>query len=237
MNLKQRVQSIENEIKQTLVCAGSKSDKAQIVCVTKYAEIEAVIEIIKLGYYDIAENYLQEVNRKILLLKKALSPEQIARINWHFIGHLQRNKAADVIKFAQLIQSVDSLRLARRIDQIAAKENIAVNILVQVNISAEESKFGISFSAAEKLVKEILKLPNINILGLMGIGPLVEDPEDSRPGFKRLKLFFDKINQDLSETEYPLMSVLSMGMSNDYKIAVQEGSTMVRIGSAIFKGE
>ncbi|MBU1044889.1 MAG: YggS family pyridoxal phosphate-dependent enzyme [Candidatus Omnitrophica bacterium] len=237
MNLKQRIELIKNEINQAVICSQTSADKARIVCVTKYAKIEDVIDIIKLGYYDIAENYLQEVNRKMPLLKQALSPEQFSLINWHFIGHLQRNKAEAVIDFSQLIQSVDSLRLAQRINQIAAKLNRKVNILVQVNISAEESKFGIGFSDAEKLFFEILKLENINIQGVMGIGPLVADPEDSRPGFKQLKIFYDKINQALSITEYPLMSVLSMGMSSDYIVALQEGSTMVRIGSAIFKGE
>ena len=121
MNLNKRIQSIKNEINTAAVQKKINPDNVRIICVTKYARIEDVISIIKLGYYDIAENYLQEVIRKKELLKSALSLIEFKKINWHFIGHLQRNKVAEVLKFAQLIQSVDSLRLAERINQIAAK--------------------------------------------------------------------------------------------------------------------
>lgn len=236
MNLKQKIELIKNEIHETVAGTKTNPDNVRIICVTKYAKIEDVISIIKLGYYNIAENYLQEVSRKKELLKSVLSLEQFEKINWHFIGHLQRNKAAEVIKFASLIQSVDSLRLAERIDQIAAKTEEKVNILIQVDISNEESKFGISFLDLEELLDKVLKLPNLKIQGLMGIGPLVEDPEASRIGFKQLKFYFDKMNVYLQNNKYPRMTTLSMGMSNDYKIALQEGSTMIRIGSAIFGG-
>ncbi len=236
MDLNQTIESIKNEINKALVQTKTSSDNVRIICVTKYADIEDVISIIKLGYYDIAENYLQEVNRKKELLKSALSLEQFEKINWHFIGHLQRNKVTEVIKFARLIQSVDSLRLAERINQIAAKIEEKVNILLQVDISGEESKFGIPFLDLEELFQKILKLPNLQVQGFMGIGPLATDPEASRSGFKQLKSYFDKMNVYLQDNEYPMMRTLSMGMSNDYKIALQEGSTMIRIGSAIFGG-
>ena len=236
MSLNQRLESIKKEISLATAAAGANPENVSIVCVVKYAAIEDVIELIKLGYYDIAENYVQEVNRKRGLLKNALAEEQFDKINWHFIRHLQTNKAAQAMQFAQLIQSVDSLRLAKRINQLAAQTNRKVDILIQLNISDEKSKFGLVFSQAEALFQELLKLSNLNIKGLMGLGPLVEDPEDSRPGFKQLKLCFDKMNDYLANTEYPRMSILSMGMSNDYIIALQEGSNMIRIGSAIFGG-
>ncbi|MFH1061604.1 MAG: YggS family pyridoxal phosphate-dependent enzyme [Candidatus Omnitrophota bacterium] len=236
MSLNQRIELIKKQIIPAALKAGTNPDNVCIVCVTKYAEIEDVISVIKLGFYDIAENYLQEANRKRELLKAALSLAQFERINWHFIGHLQRNKAAEVMEFARLIQSVDSLRLAKRISEIAGKADKPANILVQVNIAEEKAKFGAAFSEVEKLLPEILKLPYLNIQGFMGIGPLFADPEDSRVGFRQLKLCFDKMNDYLSQTEYPQMSILSMGMSNDYKIALEEGSNMIRIGSAIFGG-
>jgi PLP dependent protein len=236
MILNERLEIIKKQINSAAAIAGTNPDDVRIVCVTKYAEIQDVIDIIKLGYYDIAENYLQSINKKRLQLQTALSPAQFERINWHFIGHLQRNKAAEVMQFARLIQSVDSLRLASQINQIAANADKRVDILMQLNISAEKSKFGIGFLEAEKLFQELLKLPYINLKGLMGIGPLVENPEESRAGFKQLKLYFDKMNAYLSNREYPRMPILSMGMSNDFVVALQEGSNMIRIGSAIFGG-
>lgn len=236
MILNKRLEEIKSKINLAAAMAGTNPADVRIVCVTKYAEIQDVIEIIKLGYCDIAENYLQSINRKRLQLQAALSPAQFDQINWHFIGHLQRNKAAEVMQFARLIQSVDSLRLASKINEIAAKADKKADILMQLNISDEKSKFGIGFSDAEELFQELLKLPYLNLKGLMGIGSLVQDPEESRSGFKQLKLCFDKMNAYLTQRECPRMPILSMGMSNDYVVALQEGSNMIRVGSAIFGG-
>lgn len=236
MMLSQRIDSLKKEINSAAAISGTCADDVHIICVTKYAKMEDVIDVIKLGYFDIGENRFQEANRKRALLKEALTAEQFNSINWHFIGHLQRNKAADVMEFAHLIQSVDSLRLARRIDEVAVKLNKKADILLQIKISDEESKFGVAFSEIDELVEEVLKLSHVNIKGFMGIGPYVEDPEESRSGFKQLRACFDNMNKLLKEKSYPQMSILSMGMSNDYTVALEEGSNMIRIGSAIFGG-
>ena len=153
-------------------------------------------------------------------------------IHWHMIGHLQRNKVKYIVDKVCLIHSVDSLRLAEEISSQAEKKQVEVDILVEVNIAQEESKFGVSKEEAIQLVEAISKLPHIHIQGLMAIAPFVENPEDNRAYFRQIKkLSVDIMKKNIDNVS---MSALSMGMTGDYMVAVEEGSTMVRVGTGIF---
>ena len=176
------------------------------------------------GQRDFGENKVQEICRK-----KELLPEDI---RWHMIGHLQRNKVHQVVNKACLIHSVDSLRLAETISHEAEKKEIKVPVLVEVNVAQEESKFGVTAEETISLVEEIAKLPHIQVRGLMTIAPFVEDPEENRGIFRKLKqLSVDIVAKNINNVN---MSVLSMGMTNDYEVAIEEGATMVRVGTGIF---
>ena len=200
-------------------------EDVRLICVTKTASIEEIEEALSLGISSIGENRVQDAARKYAVIGD--SPE------WHLIGHLQTNKAKDAVRIFSLIHSVDSAHLAKEIDKEAGKIGKIQDILVQVNTSGEESKFGIEPDRVEGLIKEIVIYHNINIIGLMTIAPEVDDPETVRPYFRALRELRDKINTwHLAPGTWPL---LSMGMTNDFEIAIEEGSNMVRIGRAIFE--
>ena len=159
-------------------------------------------------------------------------PNLPSDIRWHMIGHLQRNKVKYIIDKVALIHSVDSLRLANEISNQAQKKQVDVDILIEVNIAGEESKFGTSREEVFQLVEEIAKLPNIFIKGLMTIAPFVANPEDNRKYFRQIReLSVDIMNKNIDNVT---MSVLSMGMTGDYMVAIEEGATMVRVGTGIF---
>ena len=188
-----------------------------LVAVSKTKSNEKILEAYNLGIKDFGENYVQELTTKMDTLPKD--------IKWHMIGHLQTNKVKDLIKRnIYLIQSVDSLKLAKEINKEAQKQEKKINILIEVKTSSEESKTGLSPEELDNLIKEVKELPNINLLGLMTIGPNTDDEEEIRKAFKLLKEQKDKYN----------LNILSMGMTNDYKIAISEGSNLIRIGTKIF---
>ena len=188
-----------------------------LVAVSKTKSNEKILEAYNLGIRDFGENYVQELTTKMDTLPKD--------IKWHMIGHLQTNKVKDLVKRnIYLIQSVDSIKLAKEINKEAQKQEKNINILIEVKTSSEESKTGIPPEELDNLIKEIKELPNINLLGLMTIGPNTEDEEEVRKAFKLLKEQKDKYN----------LNILSMGMTNDYKIAISEGSNLIRIGTKIF---
>jgi pyridoxal phosphate enzyme (YggS family) len=199
-------------------------ESASIVCVTKGRGVEQIKEAIEAGLTDIGENRVQEA----ILKHKALSTIDYrpSTIKWHMVGHLQTNKAKEAVKIFDLIQSVDSLRLAKEIDKEAAKINKTQDTLIEVKTSPEATKFGIKPEEAIELIKEMSKFKNINIKGLMTIAPLVDNPEETRPYFRTLRELRDKINGSW---------ILSMGMTDDFKVAIEEGSNMVRLGRAIFE--
>ena len=153
-------------------------------------------------------------------------------LNWHMIGHLQRNKVKYIVDKATLIHSVDSLRLAQQISQEAQKKSVESNILIEVNVAEEESKFGLSTAEVIQMVEEISKLPSVHIKGLMTVAPFTDNPEENRPYFRNLK----QLAVDIAEKNIDnvTMSVLSMGMTGDYEVAIEEGATMVRVGTGIF---
>lgn len=195
-----------------------------LIAVSKTKPKDMLMEIYQCGIREFGENYVQELTDKADTLPKD--------INWHMIGHLQRNKVKYVVGRACLIHSVDSERLAAAISNEAVKQNIVANILIEVNIAAEENKFGVSPEETFDFVTKIAALPNIKVRGLMTSAPYVENPEENRLFFRQLKQLCVDINA--KNIDNINMDVLSMGMTNDYVVAIEEGATHVRIGTAIF---
>lgn len=194
-----------------------------IVIASKYADADRLKELVRCGFKTFGENKVQD------LLEKA---EQVKGAEWHFIGHLQRNKVKYIIGLVKLIQSVDSFRLAEEINKESEKKDIKQEILIQVNITGEETKYGVEPKHVGSLVNEVLKLNNIRVRGLMAIMPY-DEPESLRLSFKELNKLFSNIRSDLGLGE---LKYLSAGMSNDWKTALEEGSNMLRLGSVIFGG-
>ncbi|MFA6216322.1 MAG: YggS family pyridoxal phosphate-dependent enzyme [Candidatus Omnitrophota bacterium] len=218
--IKENIAGIKKRI--SLICAGANRDpeSVAIVAVSKGRDIASIEEVVAGGITHIGENKVQEALSKY----RSLSP-----ITWHMVGHLQTNKAKDAVRIFDLIESVDSLRLAEEIDRQAAKIHKIQDILVEVNISRDKSKFGIRPEEAVEIVKEISGFGNIRIKGLMAIAPIVDDPETARPYFKRARALFNEIN-DIHQ-----LTILSMGMSGDFEVAIQEGASLVRLGRVIFE--
>ncbi|HMG82940.1 MAG TPA: YggS family pyridoxal phosphate-dependent enzyme [Ferruginibacter sp.] len=200
---------------------------ATLVAVSKTKPVEDVQTLYELGQRDFGENYVQE-----LVDKEALLPKDI---HWHFIGHLQSNKVKYIAPFVYLIHGVDSLSLLKEINRQAAKNNRTINCLLQIYIAKEETKFGLDEKELNELIHQLTIQPlnNISIVGLMGMASFSDDQALIKKEFHYLKTVFDTIKPQLSIINYPL-SIISMGMSSDYKIAIEEGATMVRIGSLLF---
>lgn len=221
--LKENLANVEKNIEQACKNAGRSRDEVTLIAVSKTKPVEMLQEIYDENIRDFGENKVQELCSKM---------EQLpSDIRWHMIGHLQRNKVKYIVGKVELIHSVDTYRLAEEINIQAKKQNVIVPILVEVNIAHEESKFGISAEDAILLVEEISKLENIRIKGLMTIAPYVENPEDNRLYFRKIKqLSVDITNKNIDNV---FMEILSMGMTGDYMVAIEEGATMVRVGTGI----
>lgn len=192
-----------------------------LVAVSKTKPPEDIIELYNLGHRDFGENYVQELTEKAEKLPKD--------IRWHFIGHLQTNKVKFIIPFVQLIQGVDSLKLLREVNKQAAKAGKVIDCLLQIHIAQEETKFGLDRNELEEILADLASLPNVKVLGLMGMASFTDDMGKVRKELGGLKHIFDQAKQN-----HPELQILSMGMSGDYKIAIEEGSNMVRIGSLLF---
>ena len=211
-------------ITQAALRAGRDPKDIQLVAVSKTVPAETVREAIEAGVTILGENYVQEARGKI---------EEIGHNpRWDFIGHLQSNKAKYVVDLFDIIHSVDRLSLAREISKLAEKQGKTIKILVQVNISGEEVKSGIDPGGVNPLVKEIVSLPNVSLEGLMTMPPFFDDPEKTRPYFIALRKLRDSLREEMGE--YTDLKELSMGMSGYFEIAIEEGSTLVRVGTAIF---
>lgn len=222
--LKKNLANVEKNIEQACKNAGRSRDEVTLIAVSKTKPVEMLQEIYDENIRDFGENKVQELCSKMGQLP--------SDIRWHMIGHLQRNKVKYIVGKVELIHSVDTYRLAEEINIQAKKQNVIVPILVEVNIAHEESKFGISAEDAILLVEEISKLENIRIKGLMTIAPYVENPEDNRLYFRKIKqLSVDITNKNIDNV---FMEILSMGMTGDYMVAIEEGATMVRVGTGIF---
>lgn len=222
--LREQYLEVEKNIRAACEKAGRKREEVTLIAVSKTKPAEAVREIYDLGQLDFGENKVQE-----LVAKEEILPKEI---RWHLIGHLQQNKVKYVVDKAVLIHSVDSVRLAETISKEALKHNVTAHILIEVNVAQEETKFGVAAEETLSLVENIRSLPGIRICGLMTIAPFVADPEENRAIFRKLK----QLSVDISAKKFDnvFMGVLSMGMTNDYAVAIEEGATMVRIGTAIF---
>ncbi len=228
--VQENVLKVQNQIQEACSHAGRNSKEVILVAVTKFAPLEAIQEAIDAGIMDIAENRVQEAEKKFppLLLKNSL-------VRFHIIGHLQSNKSKEAIKVCSLIQSVDSLKLANAIEKQASKLNKIVDILVQFNTAREEQKFGAEIEGALSFVEEMGKLEHICVKGFMCMAPYTEDQGIIRRSFSDLREIRDQVKTRFAGHSRIETGVLSMGMSGDYKIAIEEGSTMIRVGSAIFK--
>ena len=222
--LKENLAKVEENIQAACDRAGRKREEVTLIAVSKTKPVEMLQEAYDLGVRVNGENKAQELASKYEVLPKD--------IHWHMIGHMQRNKVKYIIDKVDLIHSVDSVRLAETIDKEAEKHNVTANILIEVNVAKEESKFGLMPEEVPVFVEQISKFSHIRVKGLMTIAPFVENPEDNRPVFAHLR----KLSVDIAKKNIDniTMSILSMGMTNDYQVAIEEGATMVRVGTGIF---
>lgn len=222
--LSDNLQKVRSNIINSCEAVGRNPDEVTLIAVSKTKPVEILQEAYDAGARIFGENKVQEILDKYDQLP--------SDIQWQMIGHLQRNKVKYIIDKVAMIHSVDSLRLAETIEQEAAKKDIVMPVLLEVNVAEEESKFGLKLEEVLPLVEEINHFSHVQIMGLMTIAPFTLNPEDNRKVFRALK----KLSVDISEKNINNvnMSVLSMGMTGDYEVAVQEGSTMVRVGTGIF---
>ncbi|WP_053983958.1 YggS family pyridoxal phosphate-dependent enzyme [Niameybacter massiliensis] len=222
--MKQALENIESRMAQSAIKSGRKPEDVTLIAVSKTYPVEAIEQAYALGCKDFGENKVQELMSKI---KNIQNP-----IEWHLIGHLQRNKVKYVVGHVSLIHSVDSLRLAKEIQKESLKKDVLTSILLEVNVAKEESKHGIYMDEVLELVHEISKMSHVRLKGFMTVAPYTQNPEENRSIFRllyNLSVDIQKQNIDNIST-----SILSMGMSNDYEIAIEEGATHVRIGTALF---
>ena len=222
--IKEHLTEVKERIEQACIRSGRNPGEVTLIAVSKTKPVPMLEEAYAAGARDFGENKVQEIAAK--------KPELPEDIRWHMIGHLQRNKVGQVLGKAVLIHSVDSLRLARQIETDAAKAGLDVDILLEVNVAREESKYGFMLEEVEDAIMTIKDFPHVHIKGLMTIAPFVENPEENRGIFK--KLFEFAVDIDKKNIDNVTMSVLSMGMTGDYEVAVEEGATMVRVGTGIF---
>ena len=220
----ENLKKVEDNVDAACRKAGRSSDEVTLIAVSKTKPVEMLSTIYNQGIRDFGENKVQEMCDKM---------EQLpSDIRWHMIGHLQTNKVKYIVGHTTLIHSVDSLHLAKEIEKQAEKKDVTVDILVEINIAEEESKFGIHKEETYELVRQIAALPHVHICGLMTIAPYVENPEDNRMYFRGIRqLSVDIAEQNIDNVD---MDVLSMGMTGDYMVAIEEGATMVRVGTGIF---
>jgi len=238
--LAENLRKVRERIAEACLRAGRRPESVSLVAVTKSVNPEVIRVLIDLGHLDLGENRVQQLVQRASLINEqmqrrlAAGEEVPGPVRWHMVGHLQRNKVKTVLPHVQLIHSVDTLRLAEEISNRAQRMNVTANVLMQVNVSGEKSKFGVALPAAPYLLEQIVTLPNLKVLGLMAMAPLVEEAEQARPFFVRLReLFEEVVSQKIAGAEF---RHLSMGMSNDFEVAVEEGATIVRIGRALFEG-
>ena len=222
--LYENYETVVENVKKACVRAGRNPEEVTVIAVSKTKPLSDIEELIAHGVTEFGENKVQEMTDKYEHVSKP--------VHWHLIGHLQTNKVKYIIDKACLIHSVDSVHLAKEIEKEAAKKNVVVNVLIEVNIAHEESKFGINETDVYDLIEAIKDFPHVHVMGLMTIAPFVENPEDNRIYFHKMyQLSLDIKSKNIDNID---MNVLSMGMTNDYEIAVEEGATMVRVGTAIF---
>ena len=222
--LKDNLEQVIANIKATCEKANRSNDEVTLIAVSKTKPLSDIEELMTYGICEYGENKVQELVSKYENVSKP--------VRWHLIGHLQTNKVKYIVDKAALIHSVDSVHLAKEIDKEAKKRNVVCDILIQVNIAHEDTKFGINESEIYDFLDEIKDFSHIRVRGLMTIAPFVENPEENRLHFRNLyHLLLDIKSKNIDNID---MSILSMGMTNDYMVAIEEGATMVRVGTGIF---
>ncbi|MCM3039825.1 YggS family pyridoxal phosphate-dependent enzyme [Paenibacillus motobuensis] len=224
--VEENLKSLRQEMELACQASGRKTEDVKLLLATKTVTLEKLQMAMQAGEVLFGENKAQELRDKFPLM------QQYNRVEWHFIGHLQTNKVKDVVKYVTLIHSVDRLKLGQALHQQLVKENKTMDILVQINTSYEESKFGTSPESALELVEQLSQFETLNIKGLMTIGKLNATNEETRHCFRLLK----SIQAQIQERSFPRveMDVLSMGMSGDFKVAIEEGATIIRVGTKVF---
>lgn len=222
--VKENLAEVEQKILEACKKSGRSRDEVILIAVSKTKPVSMIEEAMEAGIREFGENKPQEMKEKYEILPKDL--------HWHMIGHLQLNKVKYVVPRACMIHSVDSLRLAEKISAEAEKNHLVMPVLIEVNVAEEDTKFGVKLSEAEDLIRQAAVLPGISIQGLMTIAPFVENAEENRGVFQKLrKLSVDIRSKNIDNVT---MCNLSMGMTGDYQVAIEEGATMVRVGTGIF---
>ena len=224
MEISDNLRLVEENIAAACKRAGRKREEVKLIAVSKTHPVEAVKEAMRCGIRSFGENKVQELKDKMEKIDDSL--------DWHLIGHLQTNKVKYVVGKVSLIHSLENIRLAEALDKEATKLGITVDVLAEINVAKEDTKFGVNPEDAENFIREVSKFPNINIKGLMTVAPYTDISEENRKYFRQLK----KIMVDLNSKNIHnvSMNVLSMGMTGDYETAIEEGATLVRVGTGIF---
>ena len=239
IEIAERIKRVQGTIESACTRVDRDAEEIKLVVVTKSATFEAVKEIIQLGFTDLGENRAQQLKKVSaevaeFLERQDSSSKSAGKVHWHMIGHLQRNKVRQVLPIACLIHSIDTLRLAEEINAAASRLNLRPKVLLQINTSNEPQKYGVPVGAAAHLAEQMETLPNLQLVGLMTMAPLTRNKDVVRTCFVRARELFIEMRGE--KIVGPQFTELSMGMSSDYEIAIEEGATILRIGSAIFAG-
>lgn len=245
--LRERFASVRERIAAAARRAGREPDDVLVVAVSKHAHPEEIRELIRLGHVDFGENRVQQLIQRCAMVDEWLGRGRSMRqagvtdgpappegVRWHMIGRLQRNKVKKAVECARLIHSIDSMRVAEEVQNVALRREAPVEILLQVNCSGEQQKGGVSIAAAIHVATQIDTMLNVHLRGLMTMAAISDDPEDSRESFQRCRDLFEEIRREGVGEDHGRFNVLSMGMTGDFEVAIEEGANVVRIGSAIF---
>lgn len=230
-DIERRLESVRKRMAAAALRVGRKPEEITLLGVAKRKRPELIVAAVRAGLRDLAENYVQEAATKIPAVNAELRDAGLAAPRWHFVGQLQRNKARDVVRLFDVIASVDRAQLGAELERRAVLEDRRLDALLQVNLSGESQKGGVDPGALPKLLEASTRWPRLRIAGLMAVPAATEDPEDSRPAFARLRTLRDELR---GEPGGEHLIELSMGMTGDFEIAIEEGTTIVRVGTAIF---
>jgi pyridoxal phosphate enzyme (YggS family) len=239
--LTENLKRIRDRIDAACQRSRRRPEDVRLVAVTKTVEIDVIRGAIETGLYDLGESRVRELVKRAGMVREHLSRRRKLDSGdaprcprWHMVGHLQRNKVRALLPWVNMIHSLDSLRLAEEISKEATRADRTVSALIEVNVSGEKNKQGIAVGATSHLIEHLVELPGLRVAGLMTMAPLVEDPEEVRIHFRRLREVLEDIQSD--GLVGPEFCELSMGMTNDFEVAIEEGATMIRVGRALFEG-
>jgi PLP dependent protein len=239
--LAENFKKVRGRIEKACERCGREPEEVRLVAVTKTVEMDVIRAVVEAGHLDIGESRVQNLVKRAGMLQEHLSrrrqlkeKESASNPRWHMIGHLQRNKVRQVLPWTHMIHSVDSLRLAEEISKEASKLDKTIPVLIEVNVANEKAKYGIAVGAANHFAAHINNLAGLKIVGLMAMAPFVDDPEEVRPCFGRLREVFEDMRTE--GVVGPEFRELSMGMTNDFEVAIEEGATIVRVGRALVEG-